>query len=165
MLDLEIKEQLKAVFADLTQTVTLLFDESDNSNQAELIDMLSDVASTSPRLEAHSSGQKSDCPSFEILVDGRASGIKMRGIPGGHEFTSLIVAILNSAGRGKMPDAGLVARIRALRGPVRIKTYISLTCENCPDVVQALNQMALSHADFHHEMVDAPLRQTSALCR
>lgn len=66
---------------------------------------------------------------------------------------------MNCDGKGKMPDAGLAARIKNLKGPIRIKTYISLTCENCPDVVQALNQMALLHSDFQHETIDGAYAQ------
>lgn len=154
MLDAEMKEQLKSVFAKLDQTVTLVFDESDNSNQAELLELLEEVRSTSPRILVKSSDQKSDSPAFHLETQNRPNGIHFRGIPGGHEFTSLIIAILNSDGKGKMPDAGLTKRIVALKGPIRIKTYISLTCENCPEIVQALNQMALVHPDFQHEMID-----------
>jgi alkyl hydroperoxide reductase subunit F len=71
----------------------------------------------------------------------------------------LVLAILNADGKGKLPDAGLQARIRAVKGPVRIQTYISLTCENCPDVVQAFHQMALIHPDFQHEMIDGAYAQ------
>jgi alkyl hydroperoxide reductase subunit F len=65
-----------------------------------------------------------------------------------------VLAILNAAKLGKFPDTRILERIKNLRGPIRVKTYISLTCENCPDVVQALNLMALVHPDFQHEMVD-----------
>lgn len=154
MLDHDIKEQLKAVFAPLTSTIALVYDDSTNANQAELVAMLGDIGSTSPKLIVKASGLKSEAPAFRIEQDGRPTGISFRGIPGGHEFTSLILAILNADGKGKLPDAGNQVRIKNLKGPIRLKTYISLTCENCPDVVQALNQMALIHPDFHHEMID-----------
>ena len=118
------------------------------------MELLTEVASTSPNIVLKSSNKKSQSPSFHLEIDGKPNGIHIRGIPGGHEFTSLIVAILNSAGKGKMPDDGLQKRIKALRGPIHIQTFISLTCENCPDVVQALNQMALVHKNFKHEMID-----------
>ena len=96
---------------------------------------------------------------FHLEKNGRDLGIHFRGIPGGHEFTTLVLAILNADGKGKLPDEGLRQRIRSLKGPVRIKTYISLTCENCPDVVQAMHQMALFHPDFQHEMIDGAYAQ------
>lgn len=154
MLDQDIKDQLKQVFAVIENQVELVYDQCDHNNQAELVGMLQDIASTCPRIIAKESGRKSPVPTFRLERMGHPTGILIRGIPGGHEFTSLIIAIMNADGKGKMPDAGMAARIKNLKGPIRIQTYISLTCENCPDVVQALNQMALLHGDFHHEMVD-----------
>lgn len=154
MLDLEMKEQLKSVFAPIESSVEFVVDNSSHTNQEELLSMLKDISSTCPRISVRDSGKTSLIPTFRIDKNGKPTGISFRGIPGGHEFTSLILAILNTDGKGKMPDAGIAARIKNLKGPVRISTFISLTCENCPDVVQALNQMALLHPDFHHEMVD-----------
>lgn len=154
MLDQDLKEQLKPVFAPLEKKITLELDNSDNENQSELEAMLDGLAEVSSKIEVKRTGNKAKVPTFRILKEGKFSGMSFRGIPGGHEFTSLILAILNADGKGKMPDGGIASRISQIKGPVRIKTYISLTCENCPDVVQALNQMALLHSDFHHEMVD-----------
>lgn len=154
MLEQDVKEQLKSVFASLESSLEFLVDDSSNENQNELLAMLNDISSTSSKIIVAKSGKSSPVPAFKIFKNSKPTGISFRGIPGGHEFTSLIVAILNTDGKGKMPDEGIAARIRNLKGPVRISTYISLTCENCPDVVQALNQMALVHPDFQHEMVD-----------
>ncbi|NUM88109.1 MAG: alkyl hydroperoxide reductase subunit F [Bdellovibrionales bacterium] len=159
MLDLEMKRQLEAVFGALEGTVELAYKESSHAQQAELLGMLSDVASTSSKIQAIGSGESSPMPAFRIGHNGKPTGLHFRGIPGGHEFTSLILAILNADGKGKMPDEGIAARVRALKGPIRIRTYISLTCENCPDVVQALHQMALLHPDFQHEMIDGAFAQ------
>lgn len=159
MLDQDMKSQLSEVFQKLEKTVSLIYDESINENQGELVEMLTDVASTSSKIEVKPSGKSAPVPGFHVENDGKATGIKFRGIPGGHEFTSLILAILNSDRKGKMPDSGFSDRIRALKGPIRIKTYVSLTCENCPEVVQALNQMAIIHGDFHHETIDGAYAQ------
>lgn len=159
MLDSNIIDQLKSVFANLESDITFLHNESDHENQPELLEMLNGVASASVKLSVKSTGQKQAAPSFKILKNQKETGIHFKGIPGGHEFTSLIVAILNTDGKGKMPEGGVAARIRAIKGPVRIQTFISLSCENCPDVVQALNQMALIHPDFQHEMVDGGYAQ------
>jgi len=67
---------------------------------------------------------------------------------------------LHSDGKGKLPDTGIIERIRALKGPIRLKTYISLSCENFPEVVQALNLKALIHKDFHHETIDGGIAQS-----
>jgi alkyl hydroperoxide reductase subunit F len=159
MLDQDLKEQLKQVFGSLESTVELVYDESDNGNQHELVAMLEGLTETSPNIKARSSGQKNAAPAFRIFLAGKPTGINFRGIPGGHEFTTLVLAILNADNKGKMPDEGMRARIRSLKGPIRVKTYISLTCENCPDVVQAFHQMALIHGDFQHEMIDGAYAQ------
>ncbi len=159
MLDHDLKEQLKTVFEKLENPVTLVHHESAHQNQPELLEMLEGLASTSDKILLKFSGSKSDAPAFHLEKDGKPVGIYFRGIPGGHEFTSLILAILNTDGKGKMPDEGLALRIRGLKGPVRVRTYMSLTCENCPDVIQALNQMALTHPDFEHEVIDGAYAQ------
>jgi NADH-dependent peroxiredoxin subunit F len=154
MLDQDLKEQLKTVFAPLEGKVELVYEASSHAQQEELLALLGGLAETSPQISVRSSAGVSAVPAFRIHRAGKPTGLLFRGIPGGHEFSSLVLAILNADGKGRLPDPGLTARIRALRGPVRVKTYISLTCENCPDVVQALQQMALAHPDFEHEMVD-----------
>lgn len=94
---------------------------------------------------------------FDILKDGVPTGIRFRAVPGGHEFSSLVLAILNADQKGKLPDPDITERIRALRGPIEVRTYVSLSCTNCPDVVQALNVMALLHGDLEHETIDGEL--------
>ncbi len=163
MLDQDLKEQLKGVFAGLQSNITLVYDESAHENQSDLTAMLEGLSETSPHILVRKSGKTLPAPAFEIFRtrDGKeaSTGIRFTGIPGGHEFTSLVLGILNADGKGKMPDDGMQARIRAVRGPVRIKTFMSLTCENCPEVVQALNQMALIHPDFQHEVIDGAYAQ------
>ncbi len=97
---------------------------------------------------------------FSLLKDGEPTGIRFRGVPNGHEFTSLLLAILNSDGKGKnFPDASICNRVKALKGPINLTTYVSLTCTNCPDVVQALNAMTTLNPRIHHEMVDGAIYQ------
>ena len=159
MLDQSLREQIAEIFSQLDTSIALVYDQSDDQNQHELVEMLTEIASTSSRIQARSSGHMAAVPRFRIYREGKPTGIYFTGIPGGHEFSSLILAILNASGKGKLPDAGMQARIKRLNGPIRIQTFISLTCENCPDVVQALNQMALIHPDFEHEMVDGAYAQ------
>jgi alkyl hydroperoxide reductase subunit F len=159
MLDSAIKQQLEQVFSRLEATVELVYHPSAHVKQAELVELLEEVASTCPRVVARQAGATSDLPRFALARDGAATGIAFVGVPGGHEFTSLVLAILHADGKGKLPDAGMVARIRRLPGPVRLRTFVSLACENCPDVVQALNLMASLHPDLAHEMIDGELAQ------
>ncbi len=157
MLDSALLDQLKTVFAPLESNIGLVYYDNGHSDQAELLELLSEVASTHSQISV----QKSDLtikshasPEFYISKNGKPTGIYFKGIPSGHEFSSLILAILHTDGKGKFPDANLIHRIKSIQGPVHIRTFVSLTCENCPDVVQALNQMALLHENFTHEMVD-----------
>ncbi len=159
MLDQDLIEQLKSHFEGLKHDIVLSIDRSSHAQQAELAEMLNDVAKASSRITVRSTDQESATPRFTVLRDGKPTGMQFVGVPGGHEFSSLILAILNAGGLGKLPDAGLTQRIRALKGGATVRTYISLTCENCPDVVQALNQIALTHGNLTHVMVEGSLVQ------
>ncbi len=159
MLDQDTINQLKTVFAPLDQNVILRYDESSHADQKDLIEMLEDVSKCSSHIIVEKSEKTSPIPRFEIHVQGKPQSITFRGIPGGHEFSSLLLAILNSNHKGKLPDQGIIKRIQALKGPIRLKTYISLSCENCPDVVQAFNLMSVFHYDFHHTMIDGAYAQ------
>lgn len=159
MLDSQIKKQLQSVYQQLESDFELLYDDSEHEKQTELIEMIKEVASTSDRIRVKQSGQKSSVPQFSLSINGKKNGISFKGIPGGHEFTSLVLAILNSDGKGKLPDKGFENRVKRLKGPIQLKTYISLSCENCPEVVQALNIMATMHDQFSHEMIDGAFVQ------
>ncbi len=162
MLDNDLKEQLKGVFANLENQIDLVYEQSKNANQNELVEMLTGVAETSPKISAKydpASAAHDGPPRFTVHKNGKSTGIFFTGIPGGHEFTSLILAILNADGKGKLPDAMILQRIKSIRGPIRIRTFMSLDCENCPVVVQALNLMAVFHDDFHHETIDGAYAQ------
>lgn len=162
MLDADLKEQLKTVFANLDNQIDLVYENSKNANQSELVEMLSGVAETSPKISAQfdpASAATDTPPRFTIHKNGKSTGVFFTGVPGGHEFTSLILAILNADGKGKIPDAMILQRVKSLRGPIRIRTFMSLDCENCPVVVQALNLMAVFHDDFHHETIDGAYAQ------
>ena len=160
MLDASLSAQLQQIYSDLPVTVVLRQRPSAHPKHAELAEMLEDVAATAPgKLRHVVEGEPSPIPTFEVAAEGRTATIAFRGIPGGHEFTSLVLAVKYAAGQGKRPDEGIQARIRSLKGPVRLRTYVSLSCHNCPEVVQALNLMALVHPDFVHEMVDGGLAE------
>ena len=152
MLDPDVTEQLRAVFAGLEAGYRFVAEADAHPAQDELLGLLADVASTSAKIavvEAPVKGLQ-----FRIEKNGQALPILFKGIPGGHEFTTLILAVLHADGKGKWPDEAVRSRIRALSGPIRLTSYVSQGCVNCPEVVQALNQMALIHPDFRHEMVE-----------
>lgn len=160
MLDPSIRAQLTTHFAALSSSLTLALYRGDTPKQAELRELLADLALCSPKLAVVEVPETVTGVQFDLLRDGAPTGIRFRGVPGGHEFTSLVIALLNADGKGKLPDEGVRRRVRALKGPVRLRTYVSLSCTNCPDVVQALNQMALIHGDFRHEMIDGELAES-----
>lgn len=159
MLEPALKEQLKGIFASLNSSYTFHIQvASSHESRTELLELLGDVASTSERIDLQTS--EGERLAFSILKDGRPTGISFRGVPNGHEFTSLLLAILNLDGKGKnFPDEGICHRVKALKGPIRLTTYVSLTCTNCPDVVQALNAMTTLNPQITHEMVDGALYQ------
>jgi len=158
MLDQNLKDQLNQVFQKLTGELELVLERGPHPRRPELMEMLSEVASSSEHIQVREAGEGSGIR-FTIHRNGEPTGIAFRGIPGGHEFSSLVLALLNADGKGRLPDSGMQSRIRALKGPLRLRTYISLSCTNCPDVVQALNLMATFHPDFEHELVDGGLAE------
>ena len=159
MLESTLKEQLKGIFAGLNANYTFDISISPaHESRQELLDLLGDVASCSDKMSMRVSD--GDGLEFILLKDGAKTGIKFRGVPNGHEFTSLLLAILNSDGKGKnFPDESICNRVKALNGPIHLTTYVSLTCTNCPDVVQALNAMTTLNPQIHHEMVDGAINQ------
>jgi alkyl hydroperoxide reductase subunit F len=159
VLDDAIVDQLRQVFSALDATFTLAVSPSQHEKQGDLVALCDSLARTSQQISSEVTGEPVDGVRLTLLKDGEPTGIVFRGVPGGHEFTSLVLAILNADGKGKLPDAGIKARIQALRGGVTLRTYVSLSCTNCPDVVQALNVVALINHGITHQMVDGELVQ------
>ena len=161
MLDTNILSQVRDLFQGLQSNYTLAaVIGSDNDKAVEMREFLNDFASTSDRLMVTFVEDESHQLAFSLLKDGQETGIRFRGIPNGHEFTSLLLAVLNADGQGKnLPDEVISRRIAAIQGEIKFETYVSLTCTNCPDVVQALNVMALLNPSISNEMIDGALFQ------
>ncbi len=157
MLDPAISQQLTQVFSALEGSFTLLVSPSSSSAQADMLALANELAATSPKLAVSVEGE----PAAAVLLRLRREGVllpfRFRGVPGGHELSSLVLAILHADGKGRRPDEGILSRVRGLRGPAKVRTYVSLSCENCPDVVQALNLVAMTHGGIEHEMIDGAL--------
>ena len=113
MLDQDIIEQLKSAFASLEKNIELHYTESTHADQSQLLEMLEGLTKASDKISIQSvKNENSDqTPRFTLVHDKKPSGIFFKGIPGGHEFTSLILAILNTDGKGKLPDQILIQRI------------------------------------------------------
>lgn len=156
LLDKEILEQLRAIFKMLETPVEFhLFAAPGTQREKETEEFLSQLCSTSELLSYTKVAADADAGEFSIFHGGEPTRITFRGIPGGHEFNSLLLAILNADGKGKnMPDEALRRRIQALKGPIALRTFVSLSCTNCPDVVQALNQVALLNPGVTNTVID-----------
>lgn len=161
MLDAGIKAQLKAYLEKLVQPIELVaaLDDSDRSRQMR--GLLEDIASLSPRVSLRESSGEATTrrPSFAIARPGEAARIHFAGIPMGHEFSSLVLALLQTGGHPPRLSPEVIAQIQALEGNFRFETFISLSCHNCPDVVQALNTMAVLNPGFEAVMIDGALFQ------
>ena len=161
MLDTAIIQQVTDIFRSLESRYTLSAHISqEHSAAAEMREFLADFATTSSNITVETHDAEGNTLYFDILKGGAPTGITFRGIPNGHEFTSLLLALLNADGKGKnLPDEGIAHRVKALQGDIHLQTYISLSCTNCPDVVQTLNIFALLNPNIRHEMVDGALFQ------
>ena len=159
MLDQALKDQLIGIFSELNSHYELIIKVTPHhTSRLELIELLSDVASCSDKIDV--TEIVGDDLEFVIAKDGEHSAFVFRAVPNGHEFTTLLLAILNLDGKGKnLPDAALIKRIQSLQGEIYITSYISLTCTNCPDVVQALNVISIYNPNVHHCIVDGAIAE------
>ena len=159
MLDVAMKNQLAGIFSGLAGNYTFDIRVSpQHESKDELLELLNDVASCSDKISCQVNDGEG--LQFTLVKDGKPTGIKFRAVPNGHEFTSLLLAILNSDGKGKnIPDESIQNRVKSLKGPIHLTTYVSLTCTNCPDVVQALNAMTTLNSGITHETVDGAINQ------
>lgn len=162
MLEAVLKEQLRGIFAGLESEYVLnIRVSSEHESRGELLGLLEGVAECSERISCRIS--EGEGLEFTIQKDGQETGIKFCAVPNGHEFSSLLLAILNCDGKGKnIPDEAIRNRIKGLKGNIGLKTYVSLTCTNCPDVVQALNAMVVLNGEIHHEVIDGAINQEEA---
>ena len=157
MLDKSLKDQVTAIFSGLESEYIFEVNASkEHENYNELVEMLEDVVSCSSKLALRLN--EGDAIAFSLLKDEEPTGVTFRGIPNGHEFTSLLLAVLNSDGKGKnQPDEFIKNKIKSLKGDIKLTTYVSLTCTNCPEVVQSLNLMSILNPNISHEMVDGSI--------
>ena len=154
-------DAVRQYFAALTRDITLVLATGDHAKRDELKTFLAQIVATAPRLSLTEAADPAltSPVSFKILADGADTGIIFSGIPGGHEFSSLILAILQAGGSALKLDDSIQALIRAVRQPLQFVTYVSLSCHNCSDVVQTLNQFALLNPAISNEMIDGGLFQ------
>ena len=160
MLDANIKNQLTAYFDKLTQPVNIVASIDDGAKSSEMLALLRNIAALSDKItltERRDDAERK--PSFSLNRGDGSVGIRFAGIPMGHEFTSLVLALLQTGGHPPKTEPSVLAQIRALKGPFHFETYISLSCHNCPEVVQALNMMATVNPAISSVMIDGALFQ------
>lgn len=165
MLDATLKSQLTAYLQNLREPIALVATLGDGAGAADMKALLEDVASTSDKVSLNFAGDDARAPSFAVTRAAGNADVRFAGLPLGHEFTSLVLALLHVGGHPPRIEAELVEQIRALEGPFRFETYFSQSCQNCPDVVQALNTMAALNPNISHVAIDGALFQAEVEAR
>ncbi|RYF58157.1 MAG: alkyl hydroperoxide reductase subunit F, partial [Comamonadaceae bacterium] len=134
MLDANIKTQLKSHFEKISQPIEIVASLDDGPKSREVGQLLEELASLSDRITVIQQPDASDRkPSFSLNRPGESLGIRFSGVPMGHEFTSLVLALLQVGGHAHKLSADTVAQIQALPCDYTFQTYVSLTCQNCPE--------------------------------
>ena len=157
MLDNAMLLQLKTYLEMLQSSVELVASLDNSSKAQEMRTLLDSVAKVSKKIHLRYDGEHARKPSFSVGLPGETARIRFAAIPVGHEFTSLILALLQTGGHPPKLEPEVVAEIRSIPGTFHFETYISLSCHNCPDVVQALNMMAVLNPGISHTMIDGML--------
>ncbi|NWN83236.1 MAG: alkyl hydroperoxide reductase subunit F [Halomonas sp.] len=159
MLDDNLKTQLKAYLAKVTQPFEIVASLDDGAKSQELNGLLNDIVGLTDKITLKLDGQDARRPSFAINRPGEETGVVFAGIPMGHEFTSLVLALLQVGGHPPKASSDVIEQIQGLEGELTFETYFSLSCQNCPDVVQALNLMAILNPGIRHVAIDGALFQ------
>jgi alkyl hydroperoxide reductase subunit F len=159
MLDDTIKAQLAAYLEKLQQPIELIASPDASDASRQMSELLADIAALSAKVSVREDGNAIRRPSFAVGRPGETARIHFAGLPLGHEFTSLVLALLQTGGHPPKVDAALIEQIGALPGEFRFETYVSLDCHNCPDVIQALNLMAVLNPGISNVMIDGALHR------
>ncbi|MBL8447056.1 MAG: alkyl hydroperoxide reductase subunit F [Zoogloeaceae bacterium] len=159
MLDDGIKAQLKAYLEKLHWPIDLVASLDGSPKSSETRALLDDIASLSERVSVRHDGDSSLKPSFTVGKHGEPARVAFAGLPMGHEFTSLILALLQVGGHPPKVEQAVIDQIKGLEVDLAFETFISLSCHNCPDVVQALNLMSVLNPRISHTMIDGALFQ------
>lgn len=156
MLDADIKAQLAQYLELLENPIVLKPSVGEDENSQKLLQFVEEIAAMSTKITVEA-GTSEKVPSFSVDRPEEATGIVFAGIPLGHEFTSLVLALLQVSGRAPKIDESVKSQIEAISVPYHFDSYISLTCHNCPDVVQALNIMSVLNPNVSHTMTDGSM--------
>ncbi|MBD9417087.1 alkyl hydroperoxide reductase subunit F [Pseudomonas sp. PDM16] len=160
MLDATLKTQLKAYLEKVTQPFEIVASLDDSAKSQELLGLLNDIVGLTDKITLKTDGSDARRPSFSLNRPGADIGLTFAGIPMGHEFTSLVLALLQVGGHPSKLEADVIEQVKNIQGKFEFETYYSLSCQNCPDVVQALNLMAVLNPNIRHVAIDGALFQT-----
>lgn len=158
MLDANLKQQLDTYLQKIVNPIEIRVSGNDSPKSSELESLATEIAELSSQIELKAGSGKRQ-PAMAIAPAGEEPRVSFAGIPMGHEFTSLVLALLQAGGHPSKADPEVLEQVRQLEGEYHFETYISLSCQNCPDVVQALNLMARLNPNITHEMIDGALFQ------
>ncbi|MFA5678167.1 MAG: alkyl hydroperoxide reductase subunit F [Pseudomonas sp.] len=156
MLDANLKKQLDTYLQNIVKPIEISVSADDSPKGKELHELAVEISEMSSKIGLVAV-ENQRTPSMAIAEAGQSPRVRFAGIPMGHEFTSLVLALLQAGGHPSKADPALLEQIRNLEGKFHFETYISLSCQNCPDVVQALNLMSTLNPNITHVMIDGAL--------
>ncbi|WP_439136071.1 alkyl hydroperoxide reductase subunit F [Pseudomaricurvus sp.] len=164
MLDNTLKQQLDAYLNNLVKPIHITVSTDDSPKSQEMVALAEDIAGLSEKIsltinDKADAGNVVRAPLLAIAPQGEEARVEFAGLPMGHEFTSLVLALLQAGGHPSRASAEQLAQITELEGEFTFETYISLSCQNCPDVVQALNLTAVLNPNVRNTMIDGALFQ------
>ena len=160
MLDSNLKTQLKGYLERISEPVEIVASVDDGEKSREMLELLNDIESVSDLIKIDVRRDDAQVkPSFALRRPGTEPRVRFAGLPMGHEFTSLVLALLQTGGYPPKADPAVLETIRSLDDDYHFETFVSLTCQSCPDVVQALNLMAVLNPKVRHTMIDGAVFQ------
>ena len=165
MLDDNLKTQLQGYLQNLRQPIQLIASLDDSDSSAELRELLQDIVGLSDKVSLDESGTDARKPSFVIAKQGETRGVRFAAIPMGHEFTSLVLALLWTGGHPPKVEPEVIEQIQSLDADMKFEVYMSLSCHNCPDVVQAATLMAIYNPRIQTTVIDGALNQAEVDAR
>ena len=165
MIDDNLKAQLQAYLERVTQPFELVASLDDSRSSQELKSLLETIAGLSDKISLRTDGNDQRKPSFSLQRVGTQQNLRFAAIPLGHEFTSLVLALLWTGGHPPKAEAAVIEQIQALDGDFNFEVYMSLSCHNCPDVVQALSLMAVLNPKVKTVVIDGALNQAEVEAR
>ncbi|MCA1203246.1 alkyl hydroperoxide reductase subunit F [Priestia flexa] len=153
LLDANIKAQLDQYLQLLESDIVLKVSAGEDKVSRDMLSLVDELATMSSRIKVEKV-ELERTPSFSVNRIGEDTGVTFAGVPLGHEFTSLVLALLQVSGRAPKVDQKVIDQIKNIKGEYKFESYISLSCHNCPDVVQALNLMSILNNGISHTMID-----------